>query len=102
MGRGCNLLIQEGAKLVISAEDILSELNISYSHIHTKTQTEQIQPANQKESLVISYLSSDPIHIDEIAQPVEGYLHSKYLSLQKYSILRPNEELCIFFHQPQS
>src|SRR5690606_5412153 len=68
MGAGCNRLIQEGAKLIITVDDILDELNISHRNVQTKTQTEQIQPANGIEMEILKCLSTDPLHVDEIAR----------------------------------
>jgi DNA processing protein len=68
MGTGANRLIQDGAKLVMSVEDILSELNISHENMHTRTYTEQIAPADGAEATLMQHLSAEPIHIDELAR----------------------------------
>lgn len=67
-GRGANRLIQEGAKLVMSAQDILEELNTSQEVQQTRTHTEQIAPANETETRIIELLSHDPLHINELVR----------------------------------
>lgn len=62
--QGPNGLIKMGAKLVMTAEDILSELNI-------KVKIEQHEIKNmvadtKDEALVLKYLSDEPAHIDKI------------------------------------
>lgn len=68
MATGTNRLIQDGAKLVMNVEDILSELNITHETINLRTKTEQIAPADGVERLLLQHLAADPIHIDELAQ----------------------------------
>lgn len=68
MGAGANHLIQDGAKLVTKAEDILDELKIVHEKIQTVTQAERIMPSNPTEARLLSMLSADPIHIDELAR----------------------------------
>jgi len=67
-GRGCNQLIQEGAKLVADVDDILEELDLSHIKTQTKIQTERLQPANDTEDAILRQLSADPIHVDEIVR----------------------------------
>ncbi len=62
--RGTNRLIQQGAKLVLSVEDILEELNISA--VKAKEEVRAAVPTTDTESLILSHLSSEPTHIDEI------------------------------------
>jgi len=68
MGTACNLLIQEGAKLVIEARDILDELNISTELLTTRAQTQRITPDSPQEAQVLAHLSDAPIHVDELAR----------------------------------
>lgn len=68
MGAGCNRLIQEGAKLVMRASDILDELNVTYDNHVTKEMTETIAPAGDIEHQILSLLDSEPLHIDEIVR----------------------------------
>lgn len=70
-GRGCNQLIQDGAKLVAGVEDILDELNVSHIRVHTRIKTEQLQPANDTEDAILKQLSADPIHVDTIVRQTQ-------------------------------
>lgn len=62
---GTNRLIQDGAKLVTGAEDILEELNLMM--ITEQAQVRAVVPENETEALLIQHLSLEPVHVDEIA-----------------------------------
>lgn len=68
MGAGCNKLIQDGAKLITGVEDILSEINVTHTHLETAVKTEQIQPANELEAAILQALGADPIHVDDLVR----------------------------------
>ncbi len=70
-GIGCNQLIQDGAKLVASVEDILEELSISHVKAQTRIQTERLQPANDTEDAILAQLGADPIHVDLIVRQTQ-------------------------------
>jgi DNA processing protein len=59
-------LIQDGAKLIMDVEDILTELNITYEQNVTQASMVEIVPDNENEASIINLLSTDPIHIDDI------------------------------------
>lgn len=61
---GTNRLIQQGAKLVLSIQDILEELNLTT--VAQQLEMKEAVPANDVESLVLKYLSAEPTHIDEV------------------------------------
>jgi DNA processing protein len=64
---GTNRLIQEGAaKLIASVEDILEELNLTLVEHHEAVRT--TVPENEQEAHVLQYVSTEPIHVDEIGQ----------------------------------
>ena len=65
VSRGTNALIQEGAKLVVNHTDILEELNLTVVS-HQIEMREMLHPADDNESVVLDYLSHEPVHIDEI------------------------------------
>jgi DNA processing protein len=69
--QGTNRLIQEGAKLVRNYTDILEELNLTV--VVQQAEIKGFFPAGQSptcpsESAVLSQLSSEPNHIDEICR----------------------------------
>ncbi len=64
--RGTNGIIKEGAKLVQSVSDILEELNLT-SVVH-QIEFKEVIPASDTETLILSKLSAEPLHVDEICQ----------------------------------
>jgi DNA processing protein len=62
--KGSNSLIQDGAKIVLSPEDILVELNLTM--VAEQTEVRQMLPANETEEALLSQLSAEPIHVDEL------------------------------------
>lgn len=68
MGTGGNRLIQDGAKLVARAQDILDELKLAHEHSQTAAHAERIMPSDPTEARLLSVLSFDPIHIDELVR----------------------------------
>lgn len=64
--RGTNLLIQEGAKLVRSYTDILEELNLTA--VAQQIEMKMALPESDTESQLLSRLSAEPVHIDEICR----------------------------------
>lgn len=67
-GAGSNRLIQEGAKLVMKASDVLDELKIAYDKKVTKTKTEKIAPSGDLETRILAVLDDEAIHVDEITR----------------------------------
>jgi DNA processing protein len=63
---GANRLIQQGAKLVLRVEDILEELNLKM--ITDQAEAKVVLPESAEEAALISQLSSQPTHIDELGQ----------------------------------
>lgn len=64
---GTNRLIRDGAaKLVISVEDILEELNLTLVEHHQEVRT--VVPADEREAQIVECISTEPIHVDEIGQ----------------------------------
>jgi DNA processing protein len=66
MASGTNKLLQDGAKLVTSAKDILDELNLEYANLQTRVRTQTVVPSSDEEALVLRFISTDPTHIDDI------------------------------------
>ncbi|MCC7355223.1 MAG: DNA-protecting protein DprA [Anaerolineae bacterium] len=74
--RGCdgtNRLLQEGAKVVLSAADLLDELQIAEA---LETQEEAVQhvaaiiPGDPFEARLLEQLSAEPRHVDEVSRAV--------------------------------
>jgi DNA processing protein len=65
-GSGTNQLIQEGAKLVMTPEDILSELHMSYQQSETERRTQEVIPDSPLEAALLAELSSEPRHVDDL------------------------------------
>jgi len=65
---GANQLIQSGAKLVISAEDIMEELNLTRSTVETHTQLREIAPSDPTEAALVGLLADEPVHIDHLCR----------------------------------
>ena len=62
--RGTNRLIQQGAKMVLSAADILEELNLSLVTEHK--QARAALPADGTEKRLLASLSAEPTHVDDL------------------------------------
>lgn len=65
-GSGPNYLIQNGAKLVTSVNDILEELNLTMIAQHTEARA--IIPDNSTEAVLLGQLSSEPVHVDQLGE----------------------------------
>lgn len=63
---GTNRLIQQGGKLVLRVEDILEELNLRM--IADQAEAKVILPETAEEAALISQLSSQPTHIDDLGR----------------------------------
>jgi DNA processing protein len=62
--RGTNKLIQQGAKPVLEATDVLEELNLTLVVSHTEAR--MVLPANETERQLLDCLSAEPVHVDEL------------------------------------
>lgn len=65
---GTNRLIQDGAKLVLTVEDILSELNLAHEAVQTRVTAERIAPDNPIEASILDCLGAEPLHIDDLVR----------------------------------
>jgi DNA processing protein len=61
---GTNRLIQDGAKAVLAAEDVLEELNLSM--VAEQAEAREVLPADETEAALIAHLSAEPTHVDEL------------------------------------
>ncbi len=86
---GTNALIKQGAKLVTSVDDVLSELKVYNSRSKEKVQSIPELPADEKS--VYQMLSEEPAHIDLIAQTVSvstGQALSLLLNLELKGLVK--------------
>lgn len=65
-GRGSNRLIQDGAKLIMSADDILVELDSTHERTQVRAKMAEITPESDSERRILEHLGVDPIHIDDL------------------------------------
>jgi DNA processing protein len=63
---GTNRLIQQGGKLVTRVEDILEELNLRM--VEAQAVAKVVLPESAEEAALISHLSSQPTHVDELGR----------------------------------
>jgi len=66
LAQGSNWLIANGAKMVITAQDVLETLNLKEA-VHYQ-QALDLMPSDDNENLLWPYLSREPIHIDKLVQ----------------------------------
>jgi DNA processing protein len=64
--KGPNRLLQEGAKLVTSACDILEELNLHM--VFEQTAVQLALPETADEAALMAHLSAQPVHVDELSR----------------------------------
>lgn len=67
--KGPNKLIQQGAKLVRHVDDVLEELNLTMVPEHSAMQ--MIMPETAEEAALLSHLSHQPLHIDDLTRLAE-------------------------------
>ncbi len=65
---GTNQLIQDGAKLVMTADDILKELNLLERSAETRQTVKQLAPENALEAQILRLLQTEALHVDEISR----------------------------------
>ena len=64
--RGTNRLIQDGAKLVRQASDILEELNLTAAS--RQMEMRELLPDTGIEATLLRELGAEPVHIDEVCR----------------------------------
>ena len=65
--RATNLLIQQGAKLVLDYKDVLEELNLAGIGEQLPIPA-LFSPSDKTEASLLGYLTYDPVHIDEVGR----------------------------------
>jgi DNA processing protein len=80
---GTNKLIQEGAKLVTGVDDILEELNLA--QLSEQAAVQAVVPDSPEEALLLTYLTRQPVHIDELVRSsgLDGATTSSTLMLME-------------------
>ena len=63
---GTNRLIQQGAKLVTSVQDILEELNLG--SVPQQLEMKTLLPENEVEAALLQLLTSEPTHVDDLVR----------------------------------
>lgn len=64
---GVHRLIQDGAKLVACTQDVLDELNLGMV-AHQLQMPVPVEPEDPIEAALLAALTSDPVHIDDVAR----------------------------------
>jgi DNA processing protein len=64
--QGPNRLIQDGAKLVTNVDDVLDELNLQM--VVEQTAVQLLLPETAEEAALLSQLTYQPIHVDELGR----------------------------------
>jgi len=67
--KGTNRIIQGGAKLVRTVDDILEELNLTM--LPDKAAVQLAIPESAEEALLLSHLSHQPLHIDDLTRQAQ-------------------------------
>ncbi|MBN2469916.1 MAG: DNA-processing protein DprA [Anaerolineae bacterium] len=72
VSHGTNRLIQDGAKLIMSIEDVLEELNLTRDTPQIRAEVTQIAPETPLEQQVVAaLLEAAPLHVDELCRLCE-------------------------------
>jgi DNA processing protein len=64
--RGTNSLIQEGAKLVLTVDDVLEELNLKA--VPQQMEMREIIETTDTETALLRHISREPAHVDEVCR----------------------------------
>lgn len=62
--KGSNILLQQGARVLLNVQDILESLNLAMVNQHREAR--QVLPSNATEAALFDVLSDEPLHVDEI------------------------------------
>ena len=62
--KGCNRLIQQGARSLLRLEDILEAIKID--QVQARQEARSVIPADPIEASIMQLMSAEPLHIDEI------------------------------------
>lgn len=65
---GCNQLIQNGAMPLLSVDDVLQQLDLE--RVTTQHEVRQAVPPDDSEAQLLTHLSGEPKHVDELVREV--------------------------------
>lgn len=92
MSAGCNALLREGARPVRNAQDILDDLKLAPAQQRAEQTAVQAHlPLDEGERRLLSLLTAEPQHIDEIAAAANRPIHetaSQLLLLELKGLVR--------------
>jgi len=66
---GCNRLIQQGARPLLSVDDVLEALDLT--SVSQQRAARSVLPKDEVESKLLSILSKEPLHVDDIRAQAE-------------------------------
>jgi DNA processing protein len=69
VSRGPNKLIQQGSKVILRPEDVLEELNLKMAvhQAEARAQLPLFDGASDAEKVLLTHLSAEPLHADELS-----------------------------------
>lgn len=70
--RGCHQLIQDGAKLVHTVDDILVELNVARRQQQTRQVIQTLAPETALEASILQHLGASALHVDDLSRRCEA------------------------------
>lgn len=91
MSEGCNKLIQQGAKLVTCAEDVLHGIRAEFNQRDLFKATVARPSLNEEENKIMALISHEPINVDEILENAElssNRVMSVLLALEMKGVIR--------------
>lgn len=68
LSKGPHQLLEKGAKLVTSGQDIINELGIKINYLRLRKDKTKIEGATKEEERILEILESEELHIDEIVR----------------------------------
>jgi DNA processing protein len=71
--RGTNRLILDGASPVVEVKDVLEALNLQMVGHHEAAR--DVVPDTEMEARILQYLSSDPVHLDDVGRQIGAPIH---------------------------